>query len=86
MDNEAFSIWKTLLQDRILKGNKKIIFGRWAIKTCGPSSEIHVDLRSEEEKAKIPGRELVNKDHPHVVETELVTMVQSKADSSLEPS
>jgi len=70
MDNEAFSIWKEIVaEDRILMGNKKDNFWEMGEQgPCGPSSEIHVDLRSAEEKAKIPGHELVNKDHPHVVE------------------
>ncbi len=89
MDTEAFSIWKNIVaEDRILKGNKKDNFWEMGDQgPCGPSSEIHVDLRSEEEKAKIPGRELVNKDHPHVVEIwNLVFMEYNrKADGSLEP-
>ena len=70
MDNEAFSIWKEIVaEDRILMGNKKDNFWEMGEQgPCGPSSEIHVDLRSAEEKAEIPGHELVNKDHPHVVE------------------
>jgi alanyl-tRNA synthetase len=50
-------------------GNKKDNFWEMGEQgPCGPSSEIHIDLRSEKEKAEIPGSELVNKDHPHVVE------------------
>lgn len=70
MDNKAFSIWKEIVsEDRILMGNKKDNFWEMGEQgPCGPSSEIHVDLRSAEEIAKIPGHELVNKDHPHVIE------------------
>ena len=89
MDTEAFSIWKNIVaEDRILKGNKKDNFWEMGDQgPCGPSSEIHVDLRSQEEKAKIPGYEFVNKDHPHVVEIwNLVFMEYNrKADGSLEP-
>lgn len=70
MDSEAFNFWKQhIAEDRILMGNKKDNF--WEMgKTgpCGPCSEIHVDIRSEEEKAKISGDKLVNQDHPQVVE------------------
>jgi alanyl-tRNA synthetase len=75
VDEEAYNLWKTILEknglitDRILKANKKDNF--WEMGDtgpCGPCSEIHVDLRSEDEIAKIPGRELVNADHPQVVE------------------
>ncbi|WP_181306310.1 alanine--tRNA ligase [Rufibacter sp. XAAS-G3-1] len=70
MDQEAFDIWKTMIpEDRILMGNKKDNF--WEMGDtgpCGPCSEIHVDLRSDEEVAKTPGKDLVNNDHPQVVE------------------
>ncbi|MCC7331970.1 MAG: alanine--tRNA ligase [Flavobacteriales bacterium] len=74
-DEEAYNLWKNLLvnngltEDRILKCSKKDNF--WEMGDtgpCGPCSEIHVDIRSDEEIAKIPGRELVNNDHPQVVE------------------
>ncbi|WP_299062672.1 alanine--tRNA ligase [uncultured Polaribacter sp.] len=70
MDTEAFDIWKKLIpEDRILKGNKKDNFWEMGDQgPCGPCSEIHVDIRSAEEKAKIDGRTLINEDHPHVVE------------------
>ena len=53
---------------------------------CGPCSEIHVDIRSKEERSKIPGRELINKDHPLVVEIWNLVFIQynRKADGSLE--
>ncbi|MFC6999728.1 alanine--tRNA ligase [Rufibacter roseus] len=71
VDQEAFDIWKRILggEERILYGSKKDNF--WEMGDtgpCGPCSEIHVDLRSDEEIAKIPGKDLVNNDHPQVVE------------------
>ena len=70
MDKETLSIWKEIVdEEHILFGNKKDNF--WEMGNqgpCGPSSEIHVDIRSDEEKAKTPGHELVNRDHPHVIE------------------
>jgi alanyl-tRNA synthetase len=69
-DQEAYDIWKTLIdEDRILLGNKKDNFWEMGDQgPCGPCSEIHVDIRSAEEKALTPGKKLVNSDHPHVVE------------------
>ncbi len=70
MDTEAYDIWKQYIsEDRILKGNKKDNFWEMGEQgPCGPCSEIHVDIRSAEEKAKVDGRTLINEDHPHVVE------------------
>ena len=88
MDEEAFSIWTSIVEeDRIIMGNKKDNF--WEMGSqgpCGPCSEIHVDIRSDEEKAKTPGNELVNKDHPHVIEIWNLVFMQynRKADGSLE--
>ena len=88
-DDEAARIWeKHLPKDHILNGNKHDNF--WEMGDtgpCGPCSEIHVDSRSDEEKAKVPGRELVNKDHPQVIEIWTIVFMQynRKADSSLEP-
>jgi alanyl-tRNA synthetase len=70
-DEEAYQIWKGILggEERILFGSKKDNF--WEMGEtgpCGPCSEIHIDLRSEEERAKVPGYDLVNNDHPQVVE------------------
>lgn len=70
VDQEAFDYWKTIVpEDRILYGSKKDNF--WEMGDtgpCGPCSEIHIDLRSTEEIVKQPGKELVNADHPQVVE------------------
>ncbi|MCB2207524.1 MAG: alanine--tRNA ligase [Bacteroidetes bacterium] len=69
-DNEAYEYWKKHLpEERILWGSKKDNF--WEMGDtgpCGPCSEIHVDIRSQAEKDKIPGAELINKDHPEVIE------------------
>lgn len=88
-DTEAYSIWANLLPEtRILNGNKKDNF--WEMGDtgpCGPCSEIHVDLRPEEEIALKPGKELVNNDHPQVIEIWNNVFIQynRKADGSLEP-
>jgi len=88
-DDEAASIWaKHLPADHILNGNKHDNF--WEMGDtgpCGPCSEIHVDSRSAEERPKVPGRELVNKDHPQVIEIWNIVFMQynRKADGSLEP-
>ena len=70
MDNEAKQYWSNYLpDDRILLGSKKDNF--WEMGDtgpCGPCSEIHIDIRTEEEKNKIPGKDLVNMDHPEVIE------------------
>jgi alanyl-tRNA synthetase len=70
IDHEAFDIWKSFVEeDRIILGNKKDNFWEMAdVGPCGPCSEIHIDLRSEDEIKKKPGKELVNNDHPQVVE------------------
>ena len=87
-DNEAAVIWeKHLPKDHIINGNRKDNF--WEMGDtgpCGPCSEIHIDLRSEEEKAKISGRELVNQSHPQVIEIWNLVFMQynRKADGSLE--
>ncbi len=88
MDMEAYDFWKEFIsEDRILKGNKKDNFWEMGDQgPCGPCSEIHVDIRSVEEKAKIPGKDLVNKDHPQVVEIWNLVFMQynRKANGSLE--
>ncbi len=87
-DQEAYDIWKSLIpEDRILLGNKKDNFWEMGEQgPCGPCSEIHIDIRSAEEKAKIPGKELVNNDHPQVVEiwNNVFMEFNRKADGSLE--
>ena len=90
-DDEAASYWrKHLPEDHIINGNKHDNF--WEMGDtgpCGPCSEIHVDSRSEEEKqlTGISGRDLVNKDHPQVIEIWNIVFMQfnRKADGSLEP-
>lgn len=87
-DDEAASYWeKHLPADHIINGNKHDNF--WEMGDtgpCGPCSEIHIDLRSEEEKKAVPGRELVNHDHPQVIEIWNLVFMQynRKADGSLE--
>ena len=88
-DDEAASYWeKHLPADHIINGNKHDNF--WEMGDtgpCGPCSEIHIDLRSDEEKAAIPGRDLVNHDHPQVIEIWNLVFMQynRKADGTLEP-
>ncbi|AJR02341.1 alanine--tRNA ligase [Siansivirga zeaxanthinifaciens] len=88
MDTEAYELWKEFVsEDRILKGNKKDNFWEMGDQgPCGPCSEIHVDIRSAEEKAKISGKDLVNQDHPQVVEIWNLVFMQynRKANGSLE--
>ncbi|CAH0995467.1 Alanine--tRNA ligase [Emticicia aquatica] len=87
-DQEAFDIWKGLIGDenRIILGNKKDNF--WEMGDtgpCGPCSEIHIDLRDQEEIDKIGGKELVNNDHPQVIEiwNNVFMQFERKADKSL---
>ena len=88
-DDEAAFYWaKHVPADHIINGNKHDNF--WEMGDtgpCGPCSEIHLDSRTEEEKAKVPGRELVNKDDPQVIEIWNIVFMQfnRKADGSLEP-
>ncbi len=89
-DQEAFDIWKSILGDdsRILLGNKKDNFWEMGdIGPCGPCSEIHIDLRDQAEVDKIPGKDLVNNDHPQVVEiwNNVFMQFERKADGSLLP-
>ena len=88
LDQEAYDIWKQYIsEDRILTGNKKDNFWEMGEQgPCGPCSEIHVDIRSAEEKAKVDGKSLVNEDHPQVVEIWNLVFMQfnRKANGSLE--
>ncbi|WP_425077423.1 alanine--tRNA ligase [Psychroserpens sp. S379A] len=88
MDQEAYDFWKAFVpEDRILMGNKKDNFWEMGDQgPCGPCSEIHVDIRSDEEKAKVDGKSLVNMDHPQVVEIWNLVFMQynRKANGSLE--
>ncbi len=88
VDKESLDLWKKFLpEDRILLGSKKDNF--WEMGDsgpCGPCSEVHIDLRSPEEKSKISGRELVNEGHPQVIEIWNLVFIQfnRKANGSLE--
>ena len=87
-DQEAYNFWKAIIpEERILNGNKKDNF--WEMGEsgpCGPCSEIHIDIRSKEEKAKIPGRDLINMDHPEVIEIWNLVFIEfnRKANGQLE--
>ena len=87
-DQEAWDIWKELIdEDRIILGNKKDNFWEMGDQgPCGPCSEIHVDLRTDAEKAVVSGKSLVNNDHPQVVEiwNNVFMEFNRKADGSLE--
>jgi alanyl-tRNA synthetase len=88
-DQEAYDIWKErIAEDRILRGNKKDNF--WEMGDtgpCGPCSEIHIDIRSDEQRSKVDGRTLVNNDHPQVVEiwNNVFMQFERRADGSLVP-
>jgi alanyl-tRNA synthetase len=88
-DEEAKSYWlKHLPAERVIMGNKHDNFWEMgATGPCGPCSEIHIDLRSDDERAKKPGVELVNQSHPQVIEIWNLVFMQfnRKADGSLEP-
>lgn len=87
-DQDSYDYWKKVIaEDRILKGNKKDNF--WEMGEtgpCGPCSEIHIDLRSDEEIKKLPGHNLVNESHPQVIEiwNNVFMEFNRKADGSLE--
>lgn len=87
-DQEAFDQWKQFIDEsRILNGNKKDNF--WEMGEtgpCGPCSELHIDLRSAEDRAKVPGKDLVNQDHPQVIEVWNLVFMQfdRKSDGHLE--
>ncbi|NBO58826.1 MAG: alanine--tRNA ligase, partial [Chitinophagia bacterium] len=88
-DEESFAIWKRFIAaDRILLASKKDNF--WEMGEtgpCGPCTEIHVDIRPLEDRLKTPGKELVNQDHPQVIEiwNNVFMQFNRKADQSLEP-
>lgn len=88
LDQEAYDLWKEIIpEDRILMGNKNDNFWEMGEQgPCGPCSEIHFDIRSAEEKAKVDGKTLVNEDHPQVVEIWNLVFMQynRKANGSLE--
>ena len=87
-DNEAYKFWKAILpEERILLGNKKDNFWEMGDQgPCGPCSEIHVDVRTEEEKVKVSGADLVNQDHPQVIEVWNLVFIEfnRKANGNLE--
>jgi alanyl-tRNA synthetase len=87
-DDAAYAYWKDIVEeDKIILGNKKDNFWEMGDQgPCGPSSEIHVDLRTDEEKKAVPARTLVNHDHPDVIEIWNLVFIQfnRKADGSLE--
>ena len=88
IDQEAFDLWKEIIpEDRILMGDKKDNFWEMGEQgPCGPCSEIHVDIRTDEEKAAVDGKSLVNRDHPQVVEIWNLVFMQynRKATGTLE--
>ena len=89
MDSEAMNRWKKYLpEERILLGNKKDNF--WEMGDtgpCGPCTEVHVDIRSDEERKAIPGNKMVNTGHPQVIEIWNLVFIQynRKANGTLEP-
>ncbi|MEN8788111.1 MAG: alanine--tRNA ligase, partial [Flavobacteriaceae bacterium] len=88
IDQEAYDLWKAIVpEDRIIKGDKKDNFWEMGEQgPCGPSSEIHVDIRPDDQRKKIAGASLVNQDHPQVVEIWNLVFIQynRKADGVLE--
>lgn len=88
-DTEAYDFWKALIaEDRILLGNKKDNF--WEMGEtgpCGPCSEIHYDMRTQEERQEVAGQSLVNADHPQVIEVWNLVFMQFNRlkDGSLQP-
>ena len=88
LDTEALELWKKIVpEERIIYGNKKDNFWEMGDQgPCGPCSEIHIDIRSEDDKARTPGRDLVNMDHPQVVEIWNLVFMQynRKANGDLE--
>ena len=89
LDQESIDIWKKYItEDRIILANKKDNFWEMGnIGPCGPCSEIHIDLRSEEDRIKLDGKLLVNEDHPQVIEiwNNVFMQYNRKANGELEP-
>ena len=89
LDKEAYEYWKTFVpEEQILMGSKKDNFWEMGEQgPCGPCSEIHIDIRSDAERAKISGVDLVNKDHPQVIEIWNLVFIEfnRKANGNLEP-
>ena len=87
-DNEAADVWAELIDsERIINGNKKDNFWEMGeVGPCGPCSEIHIDIRPDSERKKIDGKQLVNKDHPQVIEVWNLVFMQylRKSDGSLQ--
>lgn len=87
-DTEAENLWKKFLPaERVIRASKKDNFWEMGDQgPCGPCSEVHIDLRSDEERARVDGKELVNEDHPQVVEIWNLVFIQfnRKSDTSLE--
>jgi alanyl-tRNA synthetase len=83
-DMEAYNLWKEIVQeDHILFGSKKDNFWEMGdMGPCGPCSEIHIDIRNEAEKKKLSGRELINKDHPQVIEIWNLVFIQYNRQSN----
>src|SRR5690606_41443718 len=81
-DTEAYEFWKSLIaEDRILLGNKKDNFWEMGDQgPCGPCSEIHFDMRSTEERAQVKGQDLVNADHPQVIEIWNLVFMQFRSE------
>ena len=88
IDSDSYDIWKEIIDsDKIILGNKEDNFWEMGdIGPCGPCSEIHVDIRSIDDKNKVPGKELVNKDHPEVIEIWNLVFIEfnRKSDGSLD--
>ena len=88
LDQEAYDLWKAILpEERIIMGDKKDNFWEMGEQgPCGPSSEIHVDIRSDEDRKKVDGSTLVNQDHPEVIEIWNLVFIQfnRKSDGKLE--
>jgi len=88
LDQDAFDIWSKIVdKEKIILGNKKDNFWEMGdVGPCGPCSEIHVDIRTDKDKLIIPGKDLVNKDHPEVIEIWNLVFIQfnRKNNGSLE--